>query len=42
VLLSSLEVIEDSQNFKGDDLYFNSQIDRQLLEKHMDLTAFNV
>jgi len=40
VLLGSLEVIEDSQNFKGDDLYFNSQIDRQLLEKHMDLTAF--
>ncbi|WP_151801203.1 hypothetical protein [Acinetobacter guillouiae] len=40
VLLSPLEVIEDGQNFKGDDLYFNSQIDRQLLEKHMDLTAF--
>lgn len=40
VLLSPLKVIEDGQNFKGDDLYFNSQIDRQLLEKHMDLTAF--
>ena len=40
MLLRSLGVIEDSQNFKGDDLYFNSQIDRQLLEKHMDLTAF--
>ncbi|KEC85895.1 MULTISPECIES: hypothetical protein [Acinetobacter] len=40
VLLRSLEVMENGQNFKGDDLYFNSQIDRQLLEKHMDLTAF--
>lgn len=39
-LLSSLDVVEDGQNFKGDNLYFNSQIDRQLLEKHMDLTAF--
>lgn len=39
-LLSSLDVVENGQNFKGDNLYFNSQIDRQLLEKHMDLTAF--
>ncbi|WP_333665150.1 hypothetical protein [Acinetobacter guillouiae] len=39
-LLSSLDVVEDGQNFKADDLYFNSQIDRQLFEKHMDLTAF--
>lgn len=39
-LLRSLDVVEDGQNFKGDDLYFDSQIDRQFLEKHMDLTAF--
>ena len=34
-----VKLIDDAQSFKGDDLYFNSQIDQLLLEKHMHLTA---